>query len=70
LISHRFTARAKKIIMERFPRTTLKMDETKRKLKWGKYGHGKYPEQLENLRGFMTGEIKRIFPQAEIEYFT
>ncbi|HHU51171.1 MAG TPA: spore photoproduct lyase [Firmicutes bacterium] len=73
LISHRFTARAKKIIMERFPRTTLEMDETKRKLKWGKYGYGKYmypPEQLEKLKSYMIREITTVFPEAEIEYFT
>lgn len=72
LISHRFTIRAKKIILERFPHTKLEMDEGKRKLKRGKYGYGKYlypPEQLEKLRDFMTDEIKRLFPQAEIEYF-
>ncbi|HEY8345441.1 MAG TPA: spore photoproduct lyase [Bacillota bacterium] len=73
LISHRFTARAKKIIMERFPRTTLEMDETKRKLKWGKYGYGKYMyplEQLEKLKSYMIREITSTFPEAEIEYFT
>ena len=73
LISHRFTARAKKIIMERFPRTTLEKDETKRKLKWGRYGYGKYmypPEQLEKLKSYMIREITTAFPEAEIEYFT
>ncbi|HHT05552.1 MAG TPA: spore photoproduct lyase [Hydrogenispora sp.] len=73
LISHRFTARAKKVILERFPQTKLEMDERNRKLKWGKYGYGKYlypPEQLETLKNWFTDEIKERFPQAEIEYFT
>lgn len=73
LISHRFTARAKKVILERFPQTKLEMDERNRKLKWGKYGYGKYlypPEQLEALKNWFTDEIKERFPQAEIEYFT
>ncbi|HBR33520.1 MAG TPA: spore photoproduct lyase [Firmicutes bacterium] len=73
LISHRFTARAKKIILERFPQTKLKMEEGSRKLKWGKYGYGKYvypPDQLETLKNWFTQEINRLFPKAEIEYFT
>ncbi|HHT48458.1 MAG TPA: spore photoproduct lyase [Firmicutes bacterium] len=73
LISHRFTARAKKVILERFPHTQLEMNEEKRKLKWGKYGYGKYlypPDQLETLKNWFTQEIGRLFPQAEIEYFT
>ncbi|NLM36545.1 MAG: spore photoproduct lyase [Firmicutes bacterium] len=73
LISHRFTARAKKVILERFPRTKLAMDEQTRKLKWGKYGYGKYlypPEQLATLKNWFTAELKERFPQAEIEYFT
>jgi len=73
LISHRFTARAKKIISERFPHTKLEMEESKRKFKWGKYGRGKYmypPEKLEALKDFMTEEIRENFPQAQIQYFT
>lgn len=73
LISHRFTTRAKKVILERFPDTKLEMEEDERKLKWGKYGYGKYlypPEQLATLKDWFTAEIKERFPQAEIEYFT
>ena len=72
LISHRYTARAKKIILERFPQTKLEMDESTRKYKWGKYGYGKYlypPDKLEQLKSFFFSEINRIFPQAQIEYF-
>jgi len=72
LISHRFTARAKKIILERFPRTKLEMEESDRKFKWGKYGYGKYlypPEKLASLKDFFTSEIPRFFPRARIQYF-
>ena len=72
LISHRYTARAKKIILKRFPQTKLEMDESTRKYKWGKYGYGKYlypPDKLEQLKSFFFSEINRIFPQAQIEYF-
>lgn len=73
LISHRFTARAKKIINERFPHTKLEMNEATRKYKWGRYGYGKYlypPEKLEKLKNFMFHEIHNFFPLAKIEYFT
>lgn len=72
LISHRYTARAKKIILERFPQTKLEMEESTRKYKWGKYGYGKYlypPEKLEQLKSFFFNEINRVFPRAQIEYF-
>jgi spore photoproduct lyase len=49
------------------------MDEESRKLKWGKYGYGKYmypPAQLETLKNWFTQEINRLFPKAIIEYFT
>ena len=72
LISHRFTARAKNIILERFPHTKLEMEESARKFKWGKYGYGKYlypPEKLESLKDYLATEINRLFPLAEIEYF-
>jgi spore photoproduct lyase len=72
LISHRFTARAKKIISERFPDSGLEMEEEKRKFKWGKRGYGKYlypPEHLAELEEFFRREIPRFFPKAVIEYF-
>jgi len=72
LISHRFTARAKKIILERFPQTGLDMDESKRKFKWGKHGYGKYlypKEKLAKLEDFFRREIPLLFPKAKIKYF-
>ena len=72
LISHRFTARAKKIINERFPDSGLEMEEEKRQFKWGKRGYGKYlypPERLAELEAFFRREIPRFFPEAVIEYF-
>lgn len=72
LISHRFTARAKKIILERFPDSGLEMNEEKRKFKWGKHGYGKYlypPDKLAELEEFFRREIPRLFPKAVIQYF-
>ncbi|MBO8163265.1 MAG: spore photoproduct lyase [Brevibacillus sp.] len=73
LIQHRFTKVAKNLILKRYPKTRLEMDETKRKYKWGKYGKGKYVypnEQAQALRAHLEREIGRLFPQARIEYFT
>lgn len=73
LIMHRFTRTAKRVILERFPHTTLDMDETRRAYKWGKYGRGKYvypKEQAQELEEFMRTAISRRFPAAKVDYFT
>jgi len=73
LIMHRFTAVAKKVILERYPKTRLEMDETARKYKWGRYGRGKwvYPDdQAAQLRLHLEDRIRAAFPAAVIEYFT
>lgn len=73
LIQHRFTKVAKKLILQRYPKTKLVMNEEERKYKWGKYGKGKYvyPDtQAKALRSHLEREIARHFPQARIEYFT
>ncbi|MCL6477376.1 MAG: spore photoproduct lyase [Peptococcaceae bacterium] len=71
LISHRFTARAKKRILEVFPSTTLPMEENQRKFKFGRFGYGKYVyprETLEELKSLFHREIDKYFPSAKIEY--
>lgn len=71
LITHRFTARAKKRILEVFPETTLPMDEDQRKFKYGQFGYGKYvypKEEMEQIKDFFTNKIEATFPGAEIKY--
>jgi spore photoproduct lyase len=73
LIQHRFTPTAKKFILERFPNTSLDMDESKRTLKWGKFGRYKYvypKEDAAEIKGYLTSLIEERFPDAKIEYFT
>lgn len=73
LIQHRFTETAKKFILKRFPGTKLDMDESKRTLKWGKYGRFKYvypKETAQEIKEFISSLVKEKFPEAEIEYFT
>lgn len=71
LISHRFTASAKKRILEVFPDTTLPMHEKNRKFKFGQFGYGKYvypKETLEEMDELFRREIDKHFPGAKVEY--
>ncbi|EYE89067.1 radical SAM protein [Fervidicella metallireducens AeB] len=73
LIQYRFTTKAKKVIIERFPNTKLDMDEANRIKKWGPYGVYKYVYSKETafeIKNFFTENINRYFPNANIEYFT
>ncbi|NOU97079.1 spore photoproduct lyase [Paenibacillus sp. LMG 31456] len=73
LIQHRFTKTAKTVIQQRYPKTKLELDETKRKYKWGRWGQGKYvysDDQANALREFITEQIFEKFPQSSIDYFT
>lgn len=71
LISHRFTQSAKKRILEVFPDTTLPMEESERKFKYGQFGYGKYiypKETLEEMEELFRRELDRYFPGAKVEY--
>lgn len=71
VISHRYTTRAKNIILEVFPETTLPMVDEERKYKYGQFGYGKFvytKEQLAEMKEFFTKEINDIFPESEIKY--
>lgn len=71
VISHRFTSKAKKTIMEVFPGTTLPMEESERKFKYGQFGYGKYvylPADIEQIRTFFTQELQNAFPNSTIDY--
>lgn len=73
LIQHRFTQTAKKFILERYPNTKLDLDESKRTLKWGKFGRFKYvypKEAAQEIKEYISSIIKDRFPEAIIEYFT
>lgn len=73
LIQHRFTGVAKDLILERFPKTKLDMEEEKRSLKWGRFGRFKYvypKEQAEDIKQYLISLIEERFPNAHIKYFT
>ena len=72
IITHRFTSRAKKNILTVFPRSTLPMDESARRLVHGQFGYTKYvypPETMEEMREFFEREIAEALPQARVQYF-
>lgn len=73
LIQHRYTAIAKELILQRFPKTKLDMEEENRSLKWGRFGRYKYiyqKEQVEEIKEYITSLIEEKFPNAVIKYFT
>ncbi len=72
LISHRFTKRAKNNILDLFPETTLPMEESERKFKYGQFGYGKYiyqPQVMKEIKETLEIKLSRTFPEAKIEYF-
>lgn len=73
LIQHRFTKPAKKVILQRYPKTKLEMREEERKYKWGRYGIGKYvyqTEQQEEIQQTFQKYVEQFFPTSKIVYFT
>lgn len=72
LITHRFTARAKRNILDLYPESALPMDEEdNRRFKYGQFGYGKYiyaPDRMAEVRGFFQGLLAEVFPGAKIEY--
>lgn len=71
VISHRYTKRAKDVILQVFPETTLPMNDEERKYKYGQFGYGKFvygKDQLEDMKEFFKKEITEIFKGAEIKY--
>ncbi|WP_246856047.1 SPL family radical SAM protein [Nocardioides xinjiangensis] len=73
LITHRFTASSKEVLLGWYPRTTLEMDEARRSVKRGKFGTSKhvYPrEVMAELRTWFDDELGRRLPQCRMLYWT
>lgn len=72
-IQHRFTKPAKKVILKNYPKTKLELDESVRRVKWGKYGIHKYiyqKDQEEEIKERLEEYMHEFFPEAKFEYFT
>lgn len=73
LIQHRFTKKAKNLILERFPNTKLDLNEENRHLKWGPYGNFKYvykKEESKFMKEYITDLVNKYFENSDIQYFT
>lgn len=71
IISHRYTTRAKNIILQAFPSTSLPMNDEERIYKYGQFGYGKFvysKEQIGEIKEFFNGEIESIFKNKIIKY--
>lgn len=73
LITHRFTPGSKDVLMEWYPNTSLRMDETERTMKRNKFGGIKYVyprNTMGSMRRFFEKEWRKRFPNAPILYWT
>lgn len=74
MIQHRFTPKAKRVILAAYPKNRLPLVESERRLKPGKFpGAGKYvypKEEAKEMEDFLSAAIQQRFPAAVIEYFT
>lgn len=71
LITHRFTARSKRVIEEAYPDTELPLDEGERRFRHGQFGYGKYVYRdrvMAEIREFFEREIEAALPRARILY--
>jgi len=73
LITHRFTARSKEILLDWYPRTQLEMTEDLRRQKRGKFGAVKYvypAPVMSELKEWFAREVPALLPSAQLLYFT
>lgn len=71
VVTHRFTPKAKRTIVELFPKTPLDMREETRQFKWGQFGYGKYvypADAMAEVREVMRRRVAGRFPRARLEY--
>lgn len=71
IITHRFTPRAKELIENIFPNSTLPMSEEERVYKYGQFGYGKYTypkADMREVKAFFQEKVKEYFPESEVKY--
>lgn len=72
IITHRFTARGKKNILDVFPSTRLPLTVEDRVFKFGQFGYGKYlyPQTVrDEAKAWFTMTLAEYFPDSRIDYF-
>lgn len=71
VVTHRFTARARDLILSRHAGAGLPMSEEGRRYRIGQFGYGKWvydTGQMNEVKEFMADLICRHFPGAALEY--
>lgn len=71
VISHRYTTRAKNVILEVFPNTELPMNDEERTYKYGQFGYGKFvygKQEIGEIKEFFNREIDSLFENKIIKY--
>lgn len=71
VITHRYTTRAKNLIEEIFPTSTLPMKEEERQYKHGQFGYGKYvypKDRMQAVKQFFGEQLPAYFPDSETKY--
>lgn len=71
LITHRFTTRGKKNIMELFPENTLPLDQEERRFKFGQFGYGKYiyhKPVFTEVKEKLVPLIEQLFEKGKVDY--
>lgn len=71
-VSHRFTERARSLILSRHPGTGLPMSREHRQMRTGQFGYKKYvypKDELKRAKQELIALVERILPEGRIEYF-
>lgn len=71
VVTHRFTSRARNVIRERHPATSLPLDDEGRTLKRGQFGYFKYDypaAAMADTKEHLSQLVHRHLPQASLDY--
>ncbi|MGU3292709.1 spore photoproduct lyase family protein [Williamsia sp. M5A3_1d] len=73
IITHRFTASSKDVLLSWYPATKLEMDEDSRTAKRNKFGGVEYVyprETMSAMRSWFVTELDAVLPDAQLLYWT
>ena len=73
LITHRFTAGSREVLLGWYPKTTLDLQKESRSEKRNKFGGFKYVyprDRMGEMRSWFLAEIARVLPAAHVLYWT
>jgi spore photoproduct lyase len=73
MITHRFTQKSKRVLLDWYPNTRVELDENRRTVKRTKMGTSKYvypAAEMREMRAWFYGAIPEHLPHARILYWT